>query len=477
MAISKIKAIKNTLKKAIDYITNPYKTENGTLVSTYGCSLKTADVEMNMTARKGSQNGNRIAYHLMQSFDPEDDITPEDAHRMGMEFAQNVLGGKYEFVIATHVDKDHLHNHIIFNATDYIYHKKYHINFWEHKRIRKENDKICRENGCSVIEETSGIRGKSRYEYEQSNKGNSWKDKLKIAIDEAIIKANNFEEFIQIMELEGYEIKRGKHIAFRAPEQNRFTRAKKIGDFYSEEMIKNRIENKEFYEKENERKASSAKEQSTPKRRKGYIRNKDSVNLIVDISKCLKAQESVGYKRAVMRGNMGSLAETMSYLQRNNLRTIEQLEDKINDVSKIQKDNNNSLKEMKKEMQVLSEKIKFTQNYFNYGKIARQAKKELPGSSFLKEHEQEIILYYAAEYYMKREGINVREINLKGMFDDYKQIKMKHDMLSKENISIKKILKELYVVQKNIEATLDIKLKVEREETRKKQDKSKDISL
>ncbi len=477
MAISKIKAIKNTLKKAIDYITNPDKTENGTLVSTYGCSLKTADVEMNMTARKGSQNGNRIAYHLMQSFDPDDDITPEDVHRMGMEFAQNVLGGKYEFVIATHVDKDHLHNHIIFNATDYIYHKKYHINFWEHNRIRKENDKICRENGCSIIEETSGIRGKSRYEYEQSKEGNSWKDKLKTAIDDAIIKANNFEEFIQIMELEGYEIKRGKHIAFRAPEQNRFTRAKKIGDFYSEEMIKKRIENKEFYEKKNEKKTSSSKEQSAPKRRKGYMRNKDSINLIVDISKCLKAQESVGYRRAVMRGNMGSLAETMSYLQKNNLRTIEQLEDKINDVSKVQKDNNNSLKEMKKEMQSLSEKIKFTQNYFNYGKIARQAKKELPGSTFLKEHEQEIILYYAAEYYMKREGINTREINLKGMFDDYKQIKMKHDMLSKENISIRKILKELYVVQKNIEATLDIKLKVEREETRKKQDKNKDISL
>ena len=475
MAISKIKAIKNTLKKAIDYITNPDKTENGTLVSTYGCSLKTADVEMSMTAQKGSRAGNRIAYHLMQAFAPEDDITPEEAHRIGTEFAQNVLGGKYEFVIATHVDKEHLHNHIIFNATDYIYHKKYHINFWEHNRIRRENDKLCRENGFSVIEETSGNRGKSRYEYDRSKDGESWKDKLKSAIDEAIIKCNNFEDFIQFMELEGYEIKRGKHIAFRAPGQDRFTRAKRIGDLYTEEMIQERILNKEFYANKINKKSSKKVEQT--KQKKGYIRNKDSVNLIVDISKCLKAKESVAYKRAVVRGNINSLAETMNYLQKNNLKTIEQLEDRINDVIKIYKGNNNSLRVMKNEMQRLSERIKFTQNYFNYGNIVRRAKLELPGSDFLKEHEQEIILYHAAEYYMQREKINVKELNLKDMFDEYKQMKMKHDLLSKENLLIKNILKELKVVQQNIEATLDIKLVVEREEDKKKKDKNKDIIL
>lgn len=476
MAISKIKAIKNTLKKAIDYITDPNKTEKGTLVSTYGCSMYTADVEMSMTAQKGGKSGNRIAYHLMQSFAPEDNLTPEDAHRIGMEFAQNVLGGKYEFVIATHTDKDHLHNHIIFNATDYIHYKKYHINFWEHKRIRRENDKLCHENGLSVIEETSGVRGKSRYEYEQSKKGESWKDKLKIAIDEAISKSNNFDEFIQFMELEGYEIKRGKHISFRAPDQNRFTRAKRIGDFYTEEMIQNRIQNKEFYASKSKKKTTSKEER--PKQNKGYVRNKNNVNLIVDISKCLKAKDSVAYKRAVVRGNINSLAETMSYLQKNNLKTTEQLEDKINEVSKTFRNNNNSIKDMKKEMQKLSEKIKFTQNYFNYGKIAREAKSMLPGSTFLKEHEQEIILYHAAEFYMKRENVNVKELNLKGMFDEYKQTKMKHDMLSKENTFIKNMLKELKIVQQNIEATLDIKLAVENnEKSKKKEEKNKDILL
>ena len=113
MAISKLIPIKATLNKAIDYIMDPEKTGNGRLVSAFGCSPETADIEMQITADKGSRQGNRIGYHLIQSFAPEDDITPEKALELGKEFTNKVTGGKYEYVIATHIDQGHIHNHII----------------------------------------------------------------------------------------------------------------------------------------------------------------------------------------------------------------------------------------------------------------------------------------------------------------------------------------------------------------------------
>lgn len=473
MAVSKVKPITKTLKKAIDYIINPEKTDGGALVSSFGCSVPTADIEMSITGEQGSQQGDRIAYHLMQAFSPDDDITPEEAHRIGKEFAQSVLGGKYEFVIATHIDKDHIHNHIIFNATDYVYHKKYHANPWEYKRIRRENDKLCRENGLHVIEETAGYKGKSWYEYERSKAGESWKDKLKISIDEAVKKANSFQDFLLYMEMEGYEIKRGKHISFKAAGQIRSTRSKTIGSYYTEEMICKRIENKEFYQgKEQER---ETKKESKSKKSKEVKRNK--INLIVDIAKCAKANESTAYKRAVVKGNINSLGNTMNYLIKNNLKTIEQLEYKINNVVDVYKGNDKMTKDLEMQMQTLSEKIKFTQNFFKFSKVGRQAKRETAGSEFLVKNEKEIILFNAAEIYMKRNEVNIKDLNLKEMFDEYRSLKEKHTYMDKEKTEAKKLLKELRIIQKNVEAAFNIKLKVDNdEEQNQAKNRERDIS-
>lgn len=151
MATSKIKTIKKTLKKAIDYITNPDKTEDGTLIYSHGCSVETADLEMELTAKQGTGRGDRIAYHIIQSFSPDDDITPEKAQELGIEFSRQVTGGKYEFAIATHVDRNHIHNHIIFNAVDYVNHRKYHSDEKDKYRIRDINDEICKANNLSVL--------------------------------------------------------------------------------------------------------------------------------------------------------------------------------------------------------------------------------------------------------------------------------------------------------------------------------------
>ena len=185
MATSKLKVIKKTLRKAIDYIANPEKTKDGTLIYSHGCSVETADREMELTARQGTGRGDRIAYHLIQSFAPGDDITPEKALELGIEFARRVTGGKYEFVVSTHIDKDHIHNHIIFNAVDYVSHRKYHSDEKDKYRIRDINDEICSANNLSVLPKYDGKR-KAKYRNTYKEEKISWQKKLKSVIDDAI---------------------------------------------------------------------------------------------------------------------------------------------------------------------------------------------------------------------------------------------------------------------------------------------------
>lgn len=255
MAIAKIHAIKSTVKKAIDYITNPNKTilPDGTqLVSSFGCATETADIEFNLTANLANElNGdysktggaNNLAYHMVQSFALEDNkkVTPEEIHELGKQFAERFLQGKHEYVIATHVDKGHIHNHIIFNATSHKDYKKFRSQPYKTvAKIREISDKICEENGLSVIQ-TKGI-GKSYKEWQITKSGGiTWKDTIKNKIDEIIPKVNSFKEFVSQMKSAGFDVKQGKHISFKAPEQERYVRGKRIGENYTKDKIIERI--------------------------------------------------------------------------------------------------------------------------------------------------------------------------------------------------------------------------------------------
>lgn len=255
MAIAKIHAIKSTVKKSIDYITNPDKTilPDGTqLVSSFGCATETADIEFNLTANLANElNGdysktggaNNLAYHMVQSFALEDNkkVTPEEIHELGKQFVERFLQGKHEYVIATHVDKGHIHNHIIFNATSHKDYKKFRSQPYKTvAKIREISDKICEENGLSVIQ-TKGI-GKSYKEWQITKSGEiTWKDTIKNKIDEIIPKVNSFKEFVSQMKSAGFDVKQGKHISFKAPEQERYVRGKRIGENYTKDKIIERI--------------------------------------------------------------------------------------------------------------------------------------------------------------------------------------------------------------------------------------------
>ena len=213
MAVTKTHPIKSTLKAAIDYICNPEKTDGKLLVSSYGCAAETADIEFSWTRRHAIDKGTNLGRHLIQAFQPGE-VTPEQAHEIGKQLADEVLQGKYSYVLTTHIDKGHVHNHLIFCAVDMVNHRKYNSNRQSYAYIRRTSDRLCRENGLSVVQ-PSRDKGKSYAEWDAGRKGKSWKAKLKAAIDAVIPQAKDFDDFLRLMAAQGYEIKQGKFISFR----------------------------------------------------------------------------------------------------------------------------------------------------------------------------------------------------------------------------------------------------------------------
>ena len=177
MAVTKTHPIKTTLNKAIAYICNPGKTDDTILVSAFRCSAETADIEFSWTRRHAIDKGTNLGRHLIQAFSPGE-ITPEQAHEIGMKLANEVLGGKYEFVLTTHIDKGHIHNHIIFNSVSFVDYRKYHSNKRSYHFIRRTSDRLCKEYGLSVIVQGQD-KGKSYIEHTAEKAGTSYKAKLK----------------------------------------------------------------------------------------------------------------------------------------------------------------------------------------------------------------------------------------------------------------------------------------------------------
>ena len=247
MAITKIHPIKSTLNLAIEYIVNGDKTDEQILVSTHKCHESTAHTQFLRTRNDAGTKGTVLARHLIQSFLPGE-TTPEMAHQIGIELCKKILKDEYEFVLSTHIDKGHIHNHIIFNNVNMVTGRCYQSNKKSYHQIRCQSDKLCKENNLSVIDEfyesykkKYKTNGKSWYENEQAKRGASWKSRLQFDIDRMINQSKNWNEFLKKMADLGYEIKYGKHIAFKPKDKPRFTRAKTIGEDYTEERLKEHI--------------------------------------------------------------------------------------------------------------------------------------------------------------------------------------------------------------------------------------------
>ena len=258
MAYTKIHAIKATVDKAIDYICNPDKTDEQIYVSSYACAPETAAIDFKYTLDHCRENSPNKAYHLIQAFAPGE-VSYEEAHHIGKELADKVLEGKYSYVLTTHIDKGHIHNHIIFCATDNIEHNKYHDCKQSYYHIRKLSDELCKAHNLSIII-PGGERGKKYKEWQSDQNGSTWKTQLRRDINFCIKSASTYEDFLLLMRAKGYEIKgesivtasgsieegAAKYISFRPLDKERFVRGstKSLGKEYTKERIRERIEAK-----------------------------------------------------------------------------------------------------------------------------------------------------------------------------------------------------------------------------------------
>ncbi len=253
MATTKIKAIKRTTGKSLAYIMNPDKTDGSLLVSGFNVDPEAASMEFDFTyALSKSVRGdyakvggsNIKAYHMIQSFSPDDDITPEQAHAIGKQWADEFLDGKHEYVIATHIDKEHIHNHIIFNATSYYDLKKFESKpYTTVKQLREISDRLCEENNLSVLYgKREPVKENKKWKQKQT-----LSEKLVGILDSAVRKSQSYEDFKSRVLTMGVEIKEGKHLAFRHPDGQRFLRGINLPGNYSKEKILERIEHPERF--------------------------------------------------------------------------------------------------------------------------------------------------------------------------------------------------------------------------------------
>jgi len=379
MAVTKIKAIRGTLSKAIAYILNPEKTDEKLLVSSYGCASETAAREFDWTRKIAEQKGMNpvriIARHVIQSFEIGE-VTPELAHEIGKQFADEILGGKYEYVLTTHIDKDHVHNHLIFNAVDFV---DYHA-YKSYKRIyydmREVSDRLCKENGLSVIPPSQN-KGMDYKEYTEAKRGTSWKQKLKQTIDRLVITAKDYDDFLRLMQEAGYEIKTGKYISFRAEGQERFTRSKTIGENYTEERIKERIAG---------RTPRRSQRQTVP----------NGISLIGDIQERIRLIDSKGYEYKAKLTILKEAARTLNYLTENNLLQYADLEKKVEDVHGSYDRTGKELKAVEARLREVQPLIKNISNYQRLKPVYDAFQKAKDKPSFKAKHEAELVIFEAA---------------------------------------------------------------------------------
>ena len=367
------------MSKAIAYILNPEKTDEKLLVSSYGCASETAAREFEWTRKIAEQKGMNpvriIARHVIQSFEIGE-VTPELAHEIGKQFADEILGGKYEYVLTTHIDKDHVHNHLIFNAVDFV---DYHA-YKSYKRIyydmREVSDRLCKENGLSVIPPSQN-KGMDYKEYTEAKRGTSWKQKLKQTIDRLVITAKDYDDFLRLMQEAGYEIKPGKYISFRAEGQERFTRSKTIGENYTEERIKERIAG---------RTPRRSQRQATPK----------GISLIGDIQERIRLIDSKGYEYKAKLTILKEAARTLNYLTENNLLQYADLEKKVEDVHSSYDRTGKELKDVEARLREVQPLIKNISNYQRLKPVYDAFQKAKDKPSFKAKHEAELVIFEAA---------------------------------------------------------------------------------
>ena len=411
MAYTKIHAIKATVDKAIEYICNPDKTDEQIYVSSYACAPETAAIDFKYTLDHCRENSPNKAYHLIQAFAPGE-VGFEEAHHIGKKLADKLLEGKYSYVVTTHIDKEHVHNHIIFCAADNIEHNKYHDCKQSYYHIRKLSDELCKEHNLSVII-PGAQRGRKYEEWQSDQNGSAWKTQIRKDINFCIKSASTYEEFLLLMRAKGYEIKgetfeegAAKYISFRPLDKERFVRGstRSLGKEYTKERIKERIERK--------------------RERKAVIPKRDySARRLIDTSD-EKFRSSLGLQRWAAIENLKIAAQ--SY---NEVGSLAELEHRIKDLAEI---------------------IKYAQQYKDNRSYHIGYKKAKNPDAYFRRYESQIILYGGARRMLEQAGINLKGLNVDKLKAEYQELMKQKSELTSTYKDCEKEVHELKRKQENL---------------------------
>ena len=394
MHINQGKTIAQCMKIRVDYVKNPDKTEDGTLVSTYACAAESADHEFVLArneylSRTGRRPGNEvIAYQLRQSFKPGE-VTPEEANRIGYELASRLLGGDHAFLVATHTDRHHIHNHIVFCATALDCTRKFR-NRWNSSRLVAEiSDQLCREHHLSVVEHPQD-RTVPYNEWQGENAGLSHRDNLRMILDAALrMRPDGFDALMQLMEEAGCLIKRGAHISMKPPGGQRFIRLESLGAEYSEASLRQSLGGQHVH---------------IPRIPRGDYTG-IQIRRLIDIETKLREGKGRGFQIWAERNNIDATAQSVIFLKEHQIGSIEELEENLQALRTERNNLHASIRQGKSRMDEINQLRKAIRDYRRTKDVYRQYQESGWSSRFYTDHREEIEAHKKAQaVYSAHEG-------------------------------------------------------------------------
>ena len=429
MAYTKIHAVTATVHKAVAYICNPDKTDQNILISSFGCSPETAAYDFKFALSKTRQSDPNKAFHLIQAFLPGE-VSYDEAHQVGIELADRLLEGKYSYIVSTHIDKNHLHNHIIFCAADNIEHKKYHDCRQTYYHIRRLSDELCTEHNLSVIQ-PGNKHGKKYNKWQAEKSGSSVKFVLCRDIDAAVKSASSYEAFLLLMQTKGYEIKgqqlaadTPKYIAFRPAGRERFIRgsARSLGSEYTRERIKERIDAKLL---------SAPEKNATFSDRKSSIFREDSARKLLDTS-ADKFKENPYLKKWADMQNLKIAASIYSEAG-----SVSELEKQISVKSADVKNARQNLRNIEHRLKKMGEIMKYAEQYQANHIYHIRYQKSKDKDRYFRQHETELLLHDGAENMLRQWGLSPKNIDLSKLQSEHKTLISQKEALRKQFKSLK----------------------------------------
>ena len=444
MHLNEGKTLAQVLRDRMDYALNPDKTDELKLVSSYECEPQTIASEFLFTKRQyhtlngRTQKNDVIAYQVRQSFRPGE-ITPEEANQIGYEFAKRFLKGRFAFIVCTHVDKAHIHNHIIWNSTALDGKRKYRDFFRSAYAVRKLSDQICAEHNLSVIEKPLG-RGKPYNIWLGEEPKLSHREQLRLAIDDALAKQpDSFEQLLSMLETAGCELKKRKNPSIRMGAEHRFARFDTLGPGYSADELR----------------AIIAGTKPAPPRKKQRQKQPKQVNLLVDIQARMQQGKGPGYEHWAKGFNLKQMAQTVLYLQEHDLLSYEALVKHSNQVSDRFRELSEQIRTAEKRMAEISVLRSHIIHYAKTREIYVGYRKAGYSKKYLAEHEADILLHKAAKKYFNERGIS-KLPSVKSLNAEYAELLAKKKAAYAEYRKAKDEMKELLTVKANVDRILGI---------------------